>query len=126
MAYVIALLMAALSFLLNRAALRYIGVTAVITYGPVLEELAKTVLAFYLGADILLTHVTFGVIEGVYDWATASNRRLAAAALSILGHSLFGALTTATLAFSGSVLAAVIVGSLVHLVWNVTVIRLTA
>ena len=125
MAYIIAPLMAALSFLLNRAALKYIGVTVVITYGPVLEEMAKTLLAFYLGGDILVTHIAFGVIEGVYDWTTADNRRLAAAMMSILGHSLFGALTVATLFFSGSILTAVIVSSLVHLVWNVTMIRLT-
>jgi len=46
MAYVLAVLMAALSFLLNRAALKYAGAMAVVTWGPALEEAAKTVAAF--------------------------------------------------------------------------------
>src|SRR5690242_10213665 len=102
MAYVLAALMAALSFLFNRAALRYLGVKAVITCGPALEEAAKTLPAFYLGADIALTHVAFGAIEAGYDWLTSRRFGAKAAVLSLMGHSLFGLATVVALAFSGS------------------------
>lgn len=124
MAYVIAVLMAALSFLLNRAALRIIGVEAVITVGPVLEEAAKTLPAFYLKADILLTHVTFGVIEAIYDWLTCGRSGAAAALGSVAGHALFGALTAAVLGLTGSLGLALLAGIGAHLIWNVTLIRL--
>lgn len=126
MAYIIAGLMAALSFLLNRAALRYMGPKTVITCGPVMEELAKTVLAVYLGADIFLTHVTFGVIEGGYDWSTGVRQGPAAAVFSIVGHAVFGGLTVVVLYFTASVPAALAAGIIVHLGWNITMIRFFA
>lgn len=125
MAYVIACLMAALSFLLNRLALRYIGLDVVITCSPVLEELAKTLLAYYLGADILLTHVVFGGLEAVYDWHTSESHGAAAAMLSIVGHAFFGLVTVGVLSLTASLPAAQGAGIVVHLAWNVTIIRLT-
>ena len=124
MAYVIASLMAALSFLLNRAALRYIGVNSVVTYGPVMEEGAKTLLAYWLGADIFLTHVTFGVIEAIYDMVTA-RYKVVAALLSIAGHSLFGFTTSVVLVVTGYVVFSLAAAIAIHLAWNITVIRLS-
>jgi hypothetical protein len=126
MAYVVAGLMAALSFLVNRAALKYAGVQTVITVGPVLEETTKTLPAFWLGADVLLTHAVFGAIEAGYDWWTSPRHGAVAAFLSVGGHSLFGIMTVAVLHFAGSVILAVGAGILVHIVWNVLLIRLTA
>ncbi len=126
MAYVLAALMAALSFLLNRVALRYAGAKAVVTWGPALEEAAKTVPALYLGADVLLTHALFGAIEAVYDWRTSPANGPAAALLSVAGHTLFGALTMAALHFTGSPLLALGAGVAAHIAWNVALIRLTA
>lgn len=125
MAYVLAVLMAALSFLLNRAALRFEGVKAVITWGPTLEEAVKTVPAYWLGADILLTHVVFGAIEAGYDWLTSGRHGLAAAGLSLAGHSLFGLVTVGVLHLAGSLALALVAGMAAHLAWNVTVVRLT-
>ncbi len=126
MAYVLAVLMAALSFLLNRLALRYAGVKAVITWGPALEEAVKTVPAFYLGADVLLTHVLFGVIEGGYDWRTSPRHGPAAALLSVAGHGLFGAVTVAAVYLTGSLGLALAAGIAAHIAWNAALIRLTA
>lgn len=126
MAYIIACLMAALSFLLNRALLRHTGRVAVISYSPAVEEMAKTLLAYYLGADILATHVAFGVLEGGFDWYNYHRDGHKAAMLSLVGHSLFGALTVAALSFTDSVWLAVLVGLIAHLAWNVTIIRLYA
>lgn len=125
MAYVLAVLMAALSFLLNRAALKYVGVKAVVTCGPALEEAAKTVPAVYLGADVLLTHVLFGAIEGGYDWRTSPKHGPAAAMLSVAGHGLFGAVTVAALHLTGSLTLALGAGMAAHVAWNVALIRIT-
>lgn len=126
MAYVLAVLMAALSFLLNRATLKYVGVQAVITWGPALEETAKTLPAFYLGADVLLTHVLFGVIEGGYDWRTSPRHGPAAALLSVAGHGLFGAVTMGVIHLTGSLVLALGAGTATHIAWNAALIRLTA
>ncbi len=126
MAYVLAVLMAALSFLLNRAALRYTGPKAVIGWGPAIEEAAKTVPAFYLGGDILLTHALFGVIEAGYDWRSSRRNGPAAAFLSVAGHSLFGALTVGTLYVTGSLALALGVAAAAHIAWNVALVRMSA
>lgn len=123
MAYVLAVLMAALSFLVNRAALRYLGVRAVVSLGPAVEEAAKTLPAFYLGADIALTHAVFGAIEAGYDWLTSRRFGAKAAVLSLTGHSLFGLATVGVLAWTGSVALAVAVGLACHLAWNIALIR---
>ncbi|MDR3559967.1 MAG: hypothetical protein P4N59_00810 [Negativicutes bacterium] len=125
MAYLVACFTAALSFLLNRAALRYVGLQAVITYSPAVEETTKTLLAFYLGADMLVTHVVFGTIEAVHDWATSQNHGTAAAVSSIFGHSLFGMVTMGALVLTGQILLALAAGIAVHLAWNIMIIRLT-
>lgn len=126
MAYVLAALMAALSFLTNRAALRYLGPKAVISMGPLLEEAAKTLPAFYLGADIFLTHAAFGTIEAAYDWLTSRRFGARPAVLSLVGHSLFGLATVGALALTGSVLLAAATGLAGHLAWNITLIHLLA
>lgn len=125
MAYIIACLMAAASFLLNKAALKHIGVDVVITYSPVIEEVAKTLPAYYLGADIAITHVAFGFIEAGYDWRTSGDKKLNAALASILGHSLFGLATIGVLAVTENIFGANIAGILLHFGWNVTMVRLT-
>lgn len=128
MAYIIGFLMAGLSFLLNRLLLRVIGMKAVISYSPVVEELTKSLCSYYLAADILITHVVFGVLEAGYDWYTASGeeRRKWAVLGSICGHSLFGALTVMGLSVSGSIWIAVLGACCIHILWNVTLIRLSS
>lgn len=128
MAYVIGCLMAGLSFLLNKLLLRFVGIKAVISYSPVVEELTKTLCSYYLAADILVTHIVFGVLEAGYDWYTSAREERGkwAALGSIGGHSLFGALTIMGLAASGSVWMAILGASCVHVIWNVTLIRVSS
>lgn len=123
MAYIIACLMASLSFLLNRLLFKFIGNFTVVTLSPVIEEAAKTLLAYYLHADILVTHATFGILEGLYDWYGGRHGEKAAL-LSIIGHSLFGLLTVGGLYLTGSIWLGLCIGAVAHLYWNVTVIRL--
>lgn len=127
MAYVIGCLMAGLSFLLNKALLKYVGLKAVISYSPVVEEITKSLCSYYLAADILVTHVVFGVLEAGYDWYNVPNRQrgVYAAIVSIVGHSLFGVITLIGLYMSGSIWVAIAGASCVHVVWNITLIRLS-
>jgi hypothetical protein len=128
MAYVIGCLMAGLSFLLNKILLKYVGVKAIITYSPIVEEMTKTLCSYYLAADILVTHIVFGMLEAGYDWYTNPNgqRGVWAALASIVGHSLFGALTLICLYASDSIWIALAGASCVHVMWNVTLIRLSS
>ena len=124
--YVIACLMAAASFLLNRLLLRLLGARVIIGYGPAVEEAAKTLLSYWLGADIILTHVTFGLIEGVYDWFVSQSDGFKAALMSILGHTLFGLITVAAAILFASIWLGLASGILVHIMYNVTIVRLYA
>ncbi|SMD04306.1 hypothetical protein [Sporomusa malonica] len=126
MAYVIAALMAGLSFLLNKLFLRYIGPITVISLGPITEEAAKTLFAYYLGAGIIDVHMVFGVIEATYDWHQDGGKNLTAPLLSIAGHSLFGAVTAGILFVTGRVWLGLAAGIIVHLAYNVTVVRLVS
>ncbi|MBP2644589.1 MAG: hypothetical protein H6Q75_29 [Firmicutes bacterium] len=121
MTYILAGLMASLSFLLNRFALRYFGVNAIITYGPVLEESLKSLPAYFLGANIFLIHAIFGCCEGLYDFFSGRNRVLAAIA-SICGHSAFGAVTVTVLLASDNLEAGIAAAILVHVAWNIVAV----
>ena len=128
MAYVIGCLMAGLSFLLNRLLLKYVGIQVVISYSPVVEEITKSLCSYYLAADIIMTHIVFGMLEAGYDWYNTQNedRGMRAALLSVVGHTLFGVLTVLILHMTESIFLAIVGASCVHLIWNVTLIRFTA
>ena len=128
MAYVIGCLMAGLSFLLNKLLLKYIGIKVVISYSPVVEELTKTLCSYYLAADILVTHIVFGALEACYDWFNEQNgkRGTIAALLSIVGHTLFGGITVLIFNLSGSIYIGIVAAIVVHVIWNVTLIRLSS
>lgn len=123
MGYIIGVFMAALSFLLNRKLLAIVGAKTIISFSPAAEEAAKTLLPFYLGADVLASHVTFGAIEGVYHWRNSAYQGRKNAFFSLFGHALFGGLTVLFLYLTGSVWLGFAVGLAVHLLWNITVIR---
>ncbi|WP_371376533.1 hypothetical protein [Sporomusa aerivorans] len=127
MAYIIALLMASLSFLLNRFFMRTVGPVTVISIGPFAEEAAKTLLAYYMGTGIVAVHAIFGVIEAVYDWCQdGKSRQLLAPLLSIAGHALFGTVTAGILDFTGIIWFGLAAGTMVHLAYNVAVVRMLA
>ncbi|VBB06373.1 Hypothetical protein LUCI_1604 [Lucifera butyrica] len=126
MAYIIACLMASLSFLINKVLLRYLGMSVIISLSPAVEEGAKTLLAYYLGADVLATHILFGLLEAGYDWIQNRHGGLPAALLSIGGHTLFGLLTVEAAVLTGSIWLGMAVALIAHLAWNVTVIRISS
>lgn len=122
--YILACLMAAASFLLNRWLWKCFGNVVVISYGPLVEELAKTLPAFFLGANIFLTHSVFGIIEAVYDLLNSARQTKAIAVLlSVVGHSTFGGITYFILAQFNNIWMAVVSGVICHVVWNMAVVR---
>lgn len=122
--YLIACLMAATSFILNRWLWKRFGNIAVISYSPLVEELAKTLPAYFLGANIFMTHMTFGLIEAVYDWVQSNSEAKAVAALlSVVGHSAFGGITWFILSQYFNIWLAVCGGVLCHVLWNMLVVR---
>ncbi len=128
MAYIIGCLMASLSFLFNKLLLKYLGNQVVVTYSPIFEEFAKTLCPYYFGADILLTHFIFGILEAGYDYFTikSGERGVYAAFLSVLGHTLFGGLTVGIFYLSDSIFLGILSAVGIHVVWNVILIRISA
>lgn len=122
MAYIIGMLTASLSFLANRVLLKYIGPEVIISYSPILEEAAKTLLSYLLGADILATHFTFGILEALYDWHISPKYKLWAALSSMSGHGLFGLITMGILFMTGSIWMGLMGGIVTHLCWNAAVV----
>lgn len=123
MGYVIGCMVAAVSFLLNRALFRRIGFRTVITFSPVLEELCKTLPAYFIGVSILTVHVTFGAIEGAYDFFQNGRTGILAALLSVTGHFLFGLMAIVALRLTADIYLAAAAGAALHLVWNMAVVR---
>ena len=123
MAYIIGCFMASLSFLINRAMLKRLGPRVIVSMSPAVEELAKTGLAYWLDADILVTHMVFGLIEAIYDYRVSGSIRAAAA--SITGHAFFGAVTVFILSASESLWLSWLSACAIHICWNVSAVLLT-
>lgn len=124
MAYVLGVLMAAASFLINKLLIKITGIQTVFFFSPSVEEVAKTLPAHYLGADLFITHSVFGVLEGIYDFFTG-RRKIAAMLLSVVGHSLFGIVTVFGRYYTGEIWLGLLGGVFSHIIWNITAIRLT-
>lgn len=95
----------------------------ILTLSPALEEILKTLSAYYFAADILVTHLVFGLIEAVYDWVQTRGQGVTAALLSVIGHGLFGGVTFFT-AQSAGIYVGLAAGIVIHLIWNTVMVRL--
>lgn len=123
MSYFLGIIAAALSFGLNRVLFGAIGYKTIITYSPVIEEVCKSIPAYFIDADILMVHVTFGAIEGFYEFWQGKGLGKLAALLSVIGHFLFGLSVITILMLSGSIYLAVLTSILFHLFWNFIVVK---
>lgn len=126
MAYVVGCFMACLSFLINKVLLKFFGPKIIISYSPLVEESAKTLFPYVVGADILLTHITFGFLEAGYDAYHSQDRRWQVGISSIVSHGLFGLITVATYKLSENIIAALMVGYVVHWLCNVAMVNLSS
>ncbi|MGI6036390.1 MAG: hypothetical protein ACOYCE_11380 [Limnochordia bacterium] len=118
-----ALAAAVIAYRLNALAVGRWGGGAVGLLVPAIEELCKTGGACLLGAPIALVHILFGAMEAVYDGYTAGQVRWAAAALSLAGHAVFGALTGWTAHRRGLPLA-MLAAWILHALWNSFTLRM--
>ncbi len=125
MAYLIACLTATMSFLINNLLLRAVGKSVIISWGPIVEEALKSLLAYSLAADILVTHLVFGAIEGLVDWLYNHKDGYLSASLSVIGHAVFGFVTVSILVYTSSIWLGIWGGITIHLLWNIAVIWLT-
>ncbi|MHB1420242.1 MAG: hypothetical protein ACYCX4_11775 [Bacillota bacterium] len=126
MIFLIAGLMAALgSWMINRNLINWEGNKVIISLIPLVEEVFKTVTAVSLGTSILLTHLVFGAAEGLYDLRMRGGG-VPAALVSLVGHTLFGYLTTIGSNLMGNLPGGLLLGTGAHLFWNMMVYKLSA
>lgn len=117
------MLAAGVAFIINRLGVGLIGLKAIIFFVPLIEELAKTLSAYYFSVSILLTHLVFGLIEAGYDFFTSPKKGLTAGLISIVGHSFFGWMTTLAYFYSNNILIGLVAGLSVHMIWNGVVMK---
>ena len=110
-----------LSFILNRYIFSKLGLWTVIYLVPWSEELFKTVLAYYFGSDLIVTHFVFGLLEASLDLFNSNNL---AAVLALLTHLFFGVLTFYFWRWSNNLIGSIAVVVLVHTAWNYLIRRL--
>lgn len=118
------LLAAAAAWPVNGLLLRAAGCRAVIYLSPLAEEAAKTGCALLLNTSIPFTHITFGLIEALWDAAGPGRGRLAGL-ISLAGHAVFGYGTLWLYSYSNSIWPALAGVYLVHTGWNALVMYLS-
>ncbi len=122
---ILAGLVAALfSYLGNKLALKSFGKAVVIAFVPLIEEVAKTMTAVFIGAPIILTHGVFGLVEAAYDYRSQSSPSIGPSLLSFLGHVSFGIVTYLFYLATGVLGYGLIAGILSHTFWNLGMVDL--
>ena len=106
----------------NRWAVRGGDRVAVAILVPLVEESAKTGAALIIGAPILATHITFGLIEAGYDVIKPSRFGLLAGFVGLAGHLAFGLTAGSVYGRLGSGPAAVAAATLLHVFFNAFII----
>jgi hypothetical protein len=97
-----------------------------ITYlGPVFEEWLKTGLALFFSASLPGTHVVFGLLEALGDYAWGSGRKLWASLTGIAAHTVWGLITFFLIGAGYPVFVAVLAATAVHVAWNGAVLGLS-
>lgn len=121
----IAIIALALSYVINRVMLKLLRENAVIFGAPVFEELLKTIPAYFTNRSVFHVHLLFGIGEALYD-LFSSNKESGkwVALISVISHSLFGAIAYWVLLKTNMILLAVASAILVHFAWNFTIMRI--
>lgn len=107
------------AYLFNMWTIKRLGDTAIIIIVPFIEEVFKTLAPIIMGANIIIAHLVFGLIEGVYDIVNSPKRIGKWAALvSVISHSVFGIVTYLTISYGYSIYWAILLAWLLHSSWN--------
>lgn len=120
-----AALAAGTAYVLNLLVLRESGNRAIARQVPWIEEAAKTGWAWLLQASLIPVHLGFGIIEAIYDITRPSRTRYFSGFLSLLTHGAYGAVTWVVAVGTGSQIAGLLTGGLVHWLWNSVILKLT-
>ena len=123
MSYLLGAAAAIICFIINRLLFKWIGYRTIIGWSPLAEEIFKSLPAYYLNFSIFPVHVVFGIIEGSYESINCRRNRYLPALLSVIGHSLFGLTAVTVLFLSGNIWLAVSGAVILHLLWNIIVVR---
>jgi hypothetical protein len=114
-----------LSYLVNKWMLKLLRENAVILGAPIVEELLKTIPVYFLNRPVFHVHFLFGLGEALYDFFTGRRETGKWAALiSVVSHSLFGAVTLLILSGTNQVFLALAGAIFAHCTWNYTIMRL--
>lgn len=119
-----ALLAAGLAIAANMV-LKRAGYIGLAYGGPVFEELIKTGSAIIFNVSVPGTHILFGIMEAVGDYAWGGKWKILSAISGVIAHTIFG-LVTYFLINVYPVYIALLGSITVHIVWNVTVLKLSA
>lgn len=115
-------LAALFSFYLNTKALN-LGRWAIIYVAPFVEEFTKTYFALVLSSSVLLSHMTFGIVEALNDIVEGKSfRRYLAGGIAFVSHSIFGVITDYMIRSYRMPLKAVICSYLLHSIFNMGVL----
>ena len=116
------------AYLTNRFLVSHLGNWSTITVVPILEELFKTGIGVLLSASLWWVHIGFGALEAIFD-ILQRPRSLPmvgylAAWCSVIGHGAFGVVTIWGWLNTGKLAWGIALGSGLHLLWNVWIVRL--
>ncbi|WP_027339791.1 hypothetical protein [Halonatronum saccharophilum] len=109
-----------LAFIINRYLVFNFGNKVIVYLIPLLEEVLKSGLYYIFGSSLILTHLIFGIIEGIFDYLDSR----VAALTAVISHLLFGYITIYIWDLVGNLLVGVLVTILVHTIWNYLVGRM--
>lgn len=83
------LVAAGVAFIINKRLSKGFSTTRIVVITPFVEETMKTVASIMFGANVLVTHMTFGIAEAARDIASGGPGAYAAL-ISVLVHTLCG------------------------------------
>lgn len=110
---------AAVAFCLNRILVDKMGIKAVTSLIPAVEESLKSFIPFMLGAPILYSHAVFGTAELIYETFTTGNSKgLLGSLVSFLTHLFFGMVTIVFFETTGILILSVLAAAAGHSIWN--------
>ena len=112
------------AYFLNKMAVKIFKERAVYTVVPFIEESLKTLLGFFIGGSILISHFVFGLCEALYDFYKGDRKvNFRASLMSVLSHILFGIMTILLIGRLGGLVLPILAVSFFHCLWNKIAIK---
>lgn len=119
------ILAALIAYSFNRLVFKLEGKKSIVFLVPFIEEVSKSIMAYFIRANLIGVHIIFGIIEAIYDFIHTNSERAApiAAIISIISHSIFGLMTYYLYLWTGCLLLSIVVIAVIHSLWNYFVTR---